>query len=45
MKVILKRVIYFRESDACFKIAVSEEILSNLRIHSEEALQKMTMFL
>ena len=40
MKLILKRVVYFRESGACLKIAVSEEMLSDLRIHSEEALSK-----
>lgn len=46
MKLILKRVVYFRESGACLKIAVSEEILSDIRIHSEEALsKKVCMFL
>lgn len=41
MKLILRRVVYFRESGACLKIAVSEEIFSDLRIHSEEALSKI----
>lgn len=46
MKLILKAVIYFRPSDACLKIVVSEEILSDLRIYSEEALSKnLYMFL
>lgn len=44
MKLILKRVVYFRESGACLKIAVSEEILSDIRIHSEEALSKRVRF-
>lgn len=39
MKLIFKRVIYFRDSGICLKkIATNEEIIGDLRIYSEEAL-------